>query len=501
MTDAVKAIKNNPDLKIVTSSLMREDFKLFSFQHKAVAMMFVVPRMILGYDVGLGKSSISIATFALLREKKKFSGVMYVVTPRSALYQWKNEVEKFSHLTATVIDAQFMDKEERDNYYTNEWGKHDVVISTYSLMYKDIIRLEPHLKNVVAVLDEVTNLKNRDSKLYKVAGKIVTQTCPYIYGLSATIMKNNLIEPYNIFKLIIPSSMPSYTKFEQNFCIMESRRVRGRIISIIGGHTNIPSFYTLIDPYYIGCKKTDINSDNLPAVAVKPVYLKMNPKQRSLYIQALEGLLEDTEEEITSSLKKLIRCQQISDSPSILSLQAESSKEEELLRLLEEDIPENEKVVIFSRFKTGVNRLESILQEYNPLSITGDKNPVEREEIKKLFQTDPKYRVILINTAAREAINLQIASNLVFYNLDWSYGNVLQIVGRINRLGSEHDINNVYVLINKGTIDEYVYQSVLVKESYFSDLLGDVGYKMSTTDMRKFINNFSEFSKALIRQG
>jgi SNF2 family DNA or RNA helicase len=133
------------------------------------------------------------------------------------------------------------------------------------------------------------------------------------------------------------------------------------------------------------------------------------------------------------------------------------------------------------------------------LYITGDKTPLEREETKKIFHTDPKCRVIIINTAVREAINLQIASTLIFFNLDWSYGNFLQIVGRINRLGSEHDLNTIYMLLNKGTIDEYVYLALLKKETYFSELLGSVGYSMDNTNLHKFISNFTEFSKPLLK--
>jgi len=228
----------------------------------------------------------------------------------------------------------------------------------------------------------------------------------------------------------------------------------------------------------------------------------MAGKQLELYKQVLSDFIEtDTvKEEITSIFKKLIRCQQISDSPSILDLDAESAKEKELLRILEEDIPEDEKVVIFTRFKKGVYRLEEILKKYNPLSITGDNKGQERDILKNTYTTDNKHRIMLINTAAREAINLQISGNLIFFNLDWSYGNNLQIIGRINRLGSSHDQNNVYILMNDSTIDEYVYRTIIKKEAYFEELLGGVGYEMDSSGLRDFANNFTEFSKKLLRK-
>lgn len=504
----IDRIKNDHSLRVKMPSLMREGFKLFDFQHRAVMMMYMLPRMVLGYDVGLGKSAISITTFALLREKGKFDGVMYVVTPRSALYQWKSEVEKFSTLTAHVIDASFMTKAKRQKYYDNDWGKHDVVISTYSLMYGDLIFLEDKLPNMMAVLDEVVKLKNRDTKLYKTAGRMFSRRCERLYGLSASVLKKDLVEPYNIFNIISPGIMPSYKQFEQEYCIMDMVRIPKRMgkqfvgfreIPKISGHKNIKQFFTLFEDAYIGCKKTEIDADNLPKIVIKPVFSKMMGEQKKFYLQVLNDFLEtDLEIEDTSAVfKKLIRCQQISDSPKILNLEAKSNKEKALLELIE-DIPEEEKIVIFTRFKQGVYRLKEILKSYDPLSITGDDAGTTRDDIKMQFTDDPKAKIIIINTAAREAINLQAANNLIFFNMDWSYGDNLQIIGRINRLGSLHKTNNVYILMNKDSIDEYVYHAVVKSEGYFEKLLGGVGYEIKSIGLQSFAKSFAQFNKKIL---
>jgi len=58
----------------------------------------------------------------------------------------------------------------------------------------------------------------------------------------------------------------------------------------------------------------------------------------------------------------------------------------------------------------------------------------------KVFQ-DPNSdtRVICITTAGSEAINLQAAKALVCLDTPWSAGDFLQLVGRMIRIGSEHD--------------------------------------------------------------
>jgi SNF2 family DNA or RNA helicase len=75
--------------------------------------------------------------------------------------------------------------------------------------------------------------------------------------------------------------------------------------------------------------------------------------------------------------------------------------------------------------------------------------------------------------AGAESLNLQAASVVLFYDTPWSYGDLVQIIGRAQRIGS---IQNHILLIhfaNKGTIDMRVIDRVSGKKELSSEIIGD----------------------------
>ena len=186
--------------------------------------------------------------------------------------------------------------------------------------------------------------------------------------------------------------------------------------------------------------------------------------------------LDSGEEKKVERLSALIYCQQISNSPNIVGIDAESSKEEELFRLLEDELID-EKVIIFTNFKKQINRFEEMFKKRKIIMtrITGDENSSEREENKKSFQDkESGVNVIFINRAGSESINLQIASTFIFFDNPWSYGDYLQLVGRAQRIGSEHSSILVLHLVNRKTIDEHVLKTLKSKQGLVASVFGEM---------------------------
>merc|ERR1712187_205398 len=134
-----------------------------------------------------------------------------------------------------------------------------------------------------------------------------------------------------------------------------------------------------------------------------------------------------------------------------------------------------DKVIVFTRFKEMVNIAITALTtaQIDCVRITGDESATERIEAAEKFQ-DPQdpTRVIFITMAGGEALNLQAAKALVFYDTPWSAGDYLQIVGRMIRLGSEHSNCYVVHLLCRDTIDEYVQEVVQKKMALIEEVLG-----------------------------
>jgi SNF2 family DNA or RNA helicase len=153
----------------------------------------------------------------------------------------------------------------------------------------------------------------------------------------------------------------------------------------------------------------------------------------------------------------------------------ESSKEEEFRRLVSDEFTQ-EKIIVFTRFKRGMPNLEIVCERCNIgyTKITGDiTSAADRDKARHQFMEDPKCRIIFITTAGSASLNLQAAGVIIFYDTPWSYGDLVQTIGRAQRIGSIQEHVILLHLANKGTIDMRVLNRVAGKKELSDEILGD----------------------------
>ena len=86
--------------------------------------------------------------------------------------------------------------------------------------------------------------------------------------------------------------------------------------------------------------------------------------------------------------------------------------------------------------------------------------------------------VILITTAGSESINLHSAEHMIFFDSPWSWGDYLQIIGRMIRIGSVHtSVVATHLLAQKKdgkkTIDQHVIKALRSKKHLADKVAGD----------------------------
>jgi SNF2 family DNA or RNA helicase len=250
----------------------------------------------------------------------------------------------------------------------------------------------------------------------------------------------------------------------------------GRKIPVIVGYRNLTRFREVIDPYFLGRPKS-IVSEELPDVITKKIYLDLTTAQQEKYDEALSGLLTLGSDEVkeTTMLTQMIYCQQIVDSLALIGIDDASTKEEELFRVLDEELL-GEKVVIYTNFRKMVDRLSTLFdaKKMKYTRITGAENKdSEREENRALFQKPGSGTdIMMITNAGSAAINLQSASAIIFFDSPWSYGDYKQLLGRIVRIGSRHESVLALHMVTEGTIDEHVLKTLKKKKALIDPILG-----------------------------
>jgi len=503
---AIDKLKASKDFRLFDCHYQSDSVKLRPYQHIGVAYMLAVPRAILGDHTGLGKTGQSICAYIRLLEKNPNLKCI-IVTIKSSLYQWSSEIRKFTKgVKAFALDSDSFEDSSGNRYKKSSkeppsdfrqrgfdlFKEQDVqiLVTGYSMLVAENDNLMNIGEEYIVFFDECTQFKTwkpeakyRDeNRLREQVGKKaylsvyqaacnVSNRAQRAYGLTATPIKNRLEEAFALFKVIKPELFPNVTWFRKNFCVYRELIMRGRRVPQLVQYKNLDKFAEIIKPFYIGRSKRDVAPD-LPRVITKNVFLEMKGPQLRRYQDALEGLLElpDGSEKTPEALAKLTYCQLISNSPRLIGFSdEESSKEEELKRLLEDEL-EGEKVIVFTISKEWIDYLSK--QYPNSLKITGSVSGIDRKKAIDLFTDSPKHNVIFINKAGIESINLQAAGYIVCLDLPWSYGDYLQLVGRSQRIGSTHSSVVMHHLINTGTIDEYKVQTLLGKKNLVDRIFG-----------------------------
>lgn len=481
-------------------------FRLRYYQVQGVYHLLVQPKMILGDATGIGKTIEAIATACYIWQKCPETRVI-VVAPKSALRQWASEIRKFtteidpiladgSFKVRTKAYTEFFDKKPGKrilllNYHTlcRDWNygvlepaetsKDKKVIEKGLLnRYTDDVR-----DNLLTIFDEATAFKTMSTKTWQVCSELASKS-PRAYGLTATLLKNNLMEGFSIYKALVPNIFTTKKKFLEDYCFVKMQPTsRGFSIPIVTGYRNLEQFRAAIDPFFLGRHKHTV-SDELPTLTTKEFTVELSSQEEDKYDEAVEGICELGDGEVKDfeehkAFVALCYCQEIVNSLALLKFEIGlSSKEEALIDLLNGEL-ESIKVIVYTRFASHVERLQGLLKKAQIRSVTITGKTKDRDAAQKVFQ-DPNsdVRVVIITSAGSEAINLQMAGAMVFFDAPWSYGDYIQTIGRMVRIGSPHKGVLVYHLVSqrrsgKETIDGHVLTFLRRKKAIIDRVLGE----------------------------
>lgn len=285
-----------------------------------------------------------------------------------------------------------------------------------------------------------------------------------------------------VFQAQVPDKDAFHLRLEVQY-----EEVDKAVEPVITGYRNMDTFIQRIAPYVVILTKADA-ADFLPPFVPRLTLLEHTPEQRRLihdiYVGEVQtGDFAEMEKDMgvggeASGLltvprlteqghirralldPRLVHKQRLDD----LSAKAHAPKTEELLRFLRDEAT-GERIIVYTPSKAHLLLLAATIRHAegledwyaDPLEIHGDIKTAERERSRVLFQTSPDHRLILLNEAGIESLNLQAASILVAFGLPRSGGDMIQLAGRLSRLGSTHQSLMVnYLLIDESQdMDDY----------------------------------------------
>jgi len=144
--------------------------------------------------MGLGKT---IQALTMLHHYKEANGSLkaIVICPTTLIYNWKNEVEKFTPSLSWHIHHGSMRSRSGEDLQ-----KHNIIITTYGTLRSDI-QLLLKIKFDYVILDESQAIKNPSSKVTKAACLLEAKNrlC-----MSGTPLQNNTFDIFAQMNFLKP---------------------------------------------------------------------------------------------------------------------------------------------------------------------------------------------------------------------------------------------------------------------------------------------------------
>ena len=500
---------------------------LLPYQPEAVDRMCERQKMLVAYDLGLGKTVLTIAAVERLMDSGDIKEPGLIICLSSLKYQWHNQIAKFTNGTSNslVIDGT---KAKRTEQYEQAFDWKNSGIDYVILNYEQIVNDWDSVKNLprgFVVLDEATAIKSFRSKRSKYTKRLSDSV--FKFALTGTPIENGKPEElYSIMQFVDSGLLGRFDIFDKTFIVRNNWGGVER-------YRNLPVLHEKLKEACV--RKAQKDADVAPylpdAIHKDPLFVTFDRKSAKLYERIQSDLLRDldeaqnlfgssfnimahygyersgggAEDEMRGKIMSKIGClKMLCSHPDLLRTSAikfnqanghGSAYASELvdggflegvntsykLDMLTEYVkdfldqnPEN-KVVIFAGYVEMLNKIAHTLGEDQCRLYSGQLDAKTKEENKIAFNTLPEVRVLISSDAGGYGVDLPAANLLLNYDLPWSSGAATQRNGRIKRASSTWKTIVIQDLLIAGSVEERQYESLQQKSSVANAIIDGEG--------------------------
>ncbi|XP_020660875.3 SWI/SNF-related matrix-associated actin-dependent regulator of chromatin subfamily A-like protein 1 [Pogona vitticeps] len=397
-------------------------------------------RLLLADDMGLGKTIQAICIAAYYRKEWP----LLVIAPSSVRYTWAEAFHRWLPSLST------------DAISVIATGKDCLVARLINIVSFDLLsKMEKQLKATfqVVIVDESHFLKNGKTARCRAAMPLL-KAAKRVILLSGTPAMSRPAELYTQMAAVRPSFFPQFHAFGLRYCDAK-QRPWGWDYS---GSSNLGELKLLLEEcIMIRRLKSDVLSQ-LPA------------KQRKVVVVAPEGINARTKAELAAAAKEMAKgykSKQEEKEALILFYNRTAEGKvhciiEYILDLLESG---REKFLVFAHHKLILDAITEELgkKHVGYIRIDGSTPSAERQSLCHEFQFSEKRSVAVLSlTAANMGLTLSSADLVVFAELFWNPGVLIQAEDRAHRIGQTSSVN-IHYLVAKGTADDYLWPMIQEK--------------------------------------
>lgn len=430
--------------------------KPYPYQEWGIKRTLELKRLIIGDDMGLGKSATSIVAVARAKATP-----CLIICPSALKINWERETKKFTNLRPLILTDAV---KSTFPYYIGQLGLYDVVITNYESLRKYFVVQAPRgckLKDVVfqnvisqfksVIIDESHRVKNPSSAQSKFTMGIC-QGKDYVIALSGTPVVN---DPMDLgTQLCIIGRIADFGGY-RHFLLQW------------GNKDNLDSLgEKLRETCYFRREKREVLTE-LPELTRTEVTCELSNRdeyelcQRDLlsYLREYKGLTN-------AEARRKLRLKALVVFMNLRKIAA-MGKIDSAVQFLRD--MEGQSVTVFCEHHEVV---DALLEKFpDAVCVTGRQSSLQKQAAVDAFQSGERKIIICSIRSAGVGLTLTAGSNELFCELPWTFADLSQCEARQHRNGQKSAVNS-WILLADNSIDARLYGLIMDKRSVASRITG-----------------------------
>lgn len=407
-------------------------------------------RCLIGDDMGLGKTIQAIAIARVYID----DWPLLIVCPSSLRLNWREEILRWLESDLCEDDILvFMSGKD-----TNK------TLRKVNIVSYDLVRKVPlhNLKRCQCVIaDESHYLKSVSAQRTKIVAPLVRDARRALL-LSGTPALSRPVELFAQVNAICPILFPSYNEYVVRYC--NARQTFWGFD--VSGSSHLDELHMILCGTLLIRRKKEEVLTQLPEKVRQVTWVETKPSVTRLLakkFEAFEGAKAAAGDASTPEEANALSLRVKGIQNEIYALTAEA-KLNSIMEFCRDTAESGCKFIVFCHHSKVINTLHDFVENKLKLGlirIDGSTPQGIRQSLCKEFQADDdKKRVALLSiTAAGVGLTLTKASVVLFAELYWNPGSLLQAEDRAHRIGQRNCILVNYLLAKK-TLDESMWRTV-----------------------------------------
>lgn len=450
--EAIVQAKLNPP----EPDLSRLHWKTPPWPHQTagVSKWLKLKRGALYHTMGAGKSMEALTAVGFLMETGKVNRVL-ITCPLSVYTEWPRQFNR--HATAGNIHVLHDVKKAKK--FLADLPNYSIVVVNYDKLKSLEADLTGRFDAIVC--DEAAKVKNPQAQRTKILARL-TKNVEYVLIMTGTPVSKNLIDVYGEYLVMDPFWFGrSFWIFRQRYC-----RMGGWMGHQIIGYQREAELRQIIDiPSHRVTKQEALPF--LPPRSYQERVGEMTPEQKKVYKETKKKYLVELANgtiDIKNAASRIVKLQEIA-SGFVITEEGEtvdlSNVKIDLIKDCLEEMDEEERVTIWSRFKHDLKRSQALVAEHfgeRPCFVlSGDVPSRDREALLEGYRSSPGSVLLAQIQTGGIGIDLTCCSKSIVVSNVFDFALYEQMQDRHHRPGQNNPVM-YFSLIMENTVDRKIQQ-------------------------------------------